>query len=298
MRSIITVRIKKISDIKKKIAQSFTSRNMGKNDSPLKDSTNHPNKTEDVDEYPDNAELLEKILDVNKWKHKRLAELKEKLDNLNKDLLSKSEEDYQIIKDEIAIIQDKIKIITKKYLKVIPEDIKIDEYDSEIFCGYLMDNKTRVSITRLNDCEATIRLSNSNLKKLQESTTDFVKSILKSDAISLSRNEIEIYEKKELNILLSGKIIPQSFQKFWLLVIKKDLKSALLVVFLSLSSILLFLIIYRNLFLVDDMTKDITGRIFTGFITTDAVAILSLIQTAFEISNKVIKWSVEGDELD
>jgi hypothetical protein len=299
MRSIITVKIKKLSDVEKLLKiKNFVKRRIGKeqtiNPTSLANEINYVNKRYGKD-YPEDKFLLDEILDVSKWRHKELLKLMETFNELKISLGQESEEKNNEINEEIKKISDKIAIIEAKYLKVVPALIIEDEYDSEIFRGYLMDNQTRISITRMNDCEITIRLSNSKLKKLQESTTDFVRSILASDGLLLGRNEVEICEKEELNILLSGKIIPD----FWKEVFSRDRKNVVISSFLTFLSIALYLIIYQNFPIqLDDPWKETLGRFFTGFVTTASVAFLGLVQTYYEIKGKLILWNVQGDELN
>jgi hypothetical protein len=150
-------------------------------------------------------------------------------------------------------------------------------------------------ITRLVDSQIIIRLYNSNLKSLQESTTDVVKDILKTPGLSIIYNKIEICEKGGDNVLLSGNVIPSGWETF-----NKDKKSSVSVFVFLIAVILIEVTLYRDttyLFLSPFM-KESLQKVTPAFITTALVSFFNLVLAYLNIRKKVVLWSVEGEDLN
>jgi hypothetical protein len=176
-------------------------------------------------------------------------------------------------------------------------EIAIAEKEYVIFYGELQDTQTKFIITRLVEGQATFRLLQKNLDRLQASTVYMIKTLRKSigslPPIEISNQKVSIYERGYDEIIIQGRVVTSTLAETWR-VDKKNVLLAIGAFFLALS--FLIAIIWIN-----STTNQIIGgtleRASTAFLTTFVVSIIGFVQTYLEVHNiKIVDWVVSASD--
>jgi hypothetical protein len=172
-------------------------------------------------------------------------------------------------------------------------EIAMAEKEYVIFFGDLQDNQTKFIITREVEGQATFRLLQTNLDKLQSSTVYMVKTLRKPIGsllpLEISNQRVSIYERGHDEIIIQGRVISNAFDETW----RVDKKNILL----AIGALLLSIPLFTTLIWVNSKTNQIIGgtleRASTAFLTTFIVSLIGFIQTFLEVrSTKVVDWVV------
>lgn len=176
-------------------------------------------------------------------------------------------------------------------------EIAAREKEYVIFYGLLQDNQTQFIVTRVVEGQATFRLLQSNLEKLQASTTSVIRRLTTTQGnqpgVKIRYERIAIYEKGDDEIIIEGRVIPNALLEAW----KTDKRNILLAV----SGLLLTVPSILFLFFIDPAVNRIIGgtleRLSTAFITTTIVSAIGFLQTFLQIRGvKLINWAVASEE--
>jgi hypothetical protein len=188
--------------------------------------------------------------------------------------------------------QRKYQELAKDLFSDMPE-LANEEKEYVIFYGVLQDNQTKFIVTRRITGQATFRLLQPALGRLQRSTEKMIRQLVNPShhdkPLSVSYQSVFIYERGHEDVIIRGRIIPKPIWEAW----RIDRKN----IFLSVGSFLLVVpVIALQLFISTDEHRVIGGnleRLSTALLTTLLVSVLGFYQTYVEIKkNKIIAWTV------
>lgn len=169
-------------------------------------------------------------------------------------------------------------------------EIAVDEKKFLIFYGYMLDTQTEFVITRRNDGQATFRLLQPDLYKLQASTLIMLRALLSSDLevppVKISGNSVKIYEKGQDHKIIEGRVVDNPLREA-VRTNNKDILLAVIPLILAIASII-------ALPAMDPLNEVLYGtveRFSTAMFTSTVISSLGFLQTWYEIkSKKLVDW--------
>lgn len=167
----------------------------------------------------------------------------------------------------------------------LPESAALLDRDSVIFF-VRFPNQSRLIVTRTLARYATFRVIHDELAELESTTEGLIRS-LKSDGFRVDDDKVEIYERGQNHVIMTGRVIKNSLRE----AAKQRPATAgttIVALTLSVATILYMIFDHRT----DDSVLDTSvERLSTAMIAAFLISLVSFIYEARQISrHRTVEW--------